>query len=82
MSYFLPWSSNNICKITPVIKKAKFTPDGLGLSLLVLFIDKLNIIEPITKLIKPIIADSVNKIHIDFTEKILSYKLKYLISNF
>lgn len=67
--------------MTPVIKKAKLIPYGLSLSLFVLLIDKLKITVPITKQINPIITDSDNKIHIDFTEKLLSYKLKYLISN-
>ncbi len=64
-----PPSSNKICNITPVIKKAKLIPYGFVLSLFVLFIVKLKIIEPMTKQINPIIADSVSKIHIDFTEK-------------
>ena len=78
-----PNDSNNICNITPVIKNANLIPCGLFLLLsLILLIDKLNIIVPITKLIIPTKKDCINISIIIIRKKILLIKyLKYLINN-
>jgi hypothetical protein len=63
--------------MNPVTKKAKLIPYGFFLYLFGLFIDKLKTIVPITYVIIPFNIDSINKVHIEYIQKSLIFKLKY-----